>query len=57
MKIIIGSDHTGFDLKNRFKELLTNELGYEVSDAGNSADSVDYLTLPGMLHLLSFGGI
>ncbi len=43
MKIIIGSDHTGFDLKNRFKELLTNELGYEVSDAGTySADSVDY---------------
>ena len=43
MKIIIGSDHAGFELKNRYKELLTHELGYEVSDAGAySTDSVDY---------------
>lgn len=43
MKIIIGSDHAGFDLKNRFKEMLANELGYEVSDAGAYyADPVDY---------------
>jgi ribose 5-phosphate isomerase B len=43
MKIIIGSDHAGFDLKNSFKELLAHELGYEVSDAGAySSDSVDY---------------
>jgi ribose 5-phosphate isomerase B len=43
MKIIIGSDHAGFDLKNKYKELLTHELGYEVIDAGAySIDSVDY---------------
>ena len=43
MKIIIGSDHAGFDLKKKYIELLTHELGFEVTDAGAySADSVDY---------------
>ena len=43
MKIIIGSDHAGFDLKKKYIELLTHELGYEVIDAGAySIDSVDY---------------
>jgi ribose 5-phosphate isomerase B len=43
MKIVIGSDHAGFDLKKKYIELLKHELGYEVSDAGAySADSVDY---------------
>jgi ribose 5-phosphate isomerase B len=44
-KIIIGSDHTGFRLKNvLFKDLV--EKGYEVEDAGtfdeNSCDYPDY---------------
>jgi ribose 5-phosphate isomerase B len=42
MKLVIGGDHAGFDLK---KELLTYllERGYEVDDLGcYSADSVDY---------------
>ncbi len=43
MKIIIGSDHAGFDLKKKYIELLAHEPGYEVSDAGAySTDSVDY---------------
>jgi ribose 5-phosphate isomerase B len=43
MKIIIGSDHAGFDLKKKYIDLLTHEMGYEVTDAGAySADSVDY---------------
>ncbi|NLA75333.1 MAG: ribose 5-phosphate isomerase B [Deltaproteobacteria bacterium] len=43
MKIIIGSDHAGLDLKNKYKELLSEELGYEVTDAGAySPDAVDY---------------
>jgi ribose 5-phosphate isomerase B len=42
MKIVIGGDHAGYDLK---KELLTYllEAGYEMDDLGcYSADSVDY---------------
>ena len=43
MKIIIGSDHAGFDLKEKYKNLLSGELGYEVTDVGAySADSIDY---------------
>jgi ribose 5-phosphate isomerase B len=43
MKIIIGSDHAGFDLKKKYIELLSHELGYEVNDAGAySIESVDY---------------
>ena len=43
MKIIIGSDHAGFDLKEKFKKLLSGELGYEVTDVGAySTDSIDY---------------
>jgi len=43
MRIIIGSDHAGFDLKEAVKQHLI-ELGYEVDDQG-TADahaSVDY---------------
>lgn len=41
-KIAIGSDHAGFELKEKIKTVL-NELGYEVTDFGtNSTDSVDY---------------
>ena len=43
MEIIIGSDHAGFDLKEKYKNLLSDELGYEVTDVGAySTDSIDY---------------
>lgn len=41
-KIIIASDHAGFNLKNKIIEYLGNE-GYVVTDNGTySADAVDY---------------
>lgn len=42
MKIAIGSDHAGFQYKERIKELLVSQ-GHEVKDFGaNSPESVDY---------------
>jgi ribose 5-phosphate isomerase B len=42
MKIAIGSDHRGFDVKRRIAKLL-DQLNHEVVDVGpQSADSVDY---------------
>ncbi len=42
MKIIIGSDHGGFLLKEKVKSFL-NKNGYEVIDEGTyNTDSVDY---------------
>jgi RpiB/LacA/LacB family sugar-phosphate isomerase len=42
MKIAIGADHAGFELKERVKALLT-ELKHEVLDLGtHSTDPVDY---------------
>ncbi len=42
MKIAIGSDHAGLDLKEKVKEIL-QRLGYSVIDFGtDSKDSVDY---------------
>lgn len=42
MKIAIGSDHAGFDLKEKIKGLLTNK-NIEVEDFGTfSTASVDY---------------
>ncbi len=42
MKIAIGSDHGGFELKEKIRVLL-EELGHEVRDMGcYSPDSVDY---------------
>lgn len=42
MKIAIGSDHGGFELKEKIRGLLI-ELGHEVMDLGcYSPDSVDY---------------
>jgi len=43
MKIGIGSDHAGFEYKERIKQLL-RELGHEVRDFGadSAAEPVDY---------------
>ncbi len=42
MKIAIGSDHAGYEDKEKVKKQL-EELGYEYEDVGtNSAESVDY---------------
>jgi ribose 5-phosphate isomerase B len=42
MKIAIGADHAGFELKEKIKRRLAGE-GIEVRDEGtNSAESVDY---------------
>jgi ribose 5-phosphate isomerase B len=42
MKIGIGSDHAGYEYKERIK-LLLREMGHEVRDFGtNSTDPVDY---------------
>jgi ribose 5-phosphate isomerase B len=42
MKIAIGSDHGGFELKEKVIKFL-GENGYEILDLGcNSMDSVDY---------------
>ncbi|MDH4139670.1 MAG: RpiB/LacA/LacB family sugar-phosphate isomerase, partial [Coriobacteriia bacterium] len=43
MRIVIGSDHAGFDQKESIKRHIA-EQGYDVVDVGtsNSDDSVDY---------------
>ena len=42
MKIAIGADHGGYDLKSRLADHLRKQ-GHEVQDVGtNSADAVDY---------------
>ena len=42
MKIAIGSDHAGFEYKEKIRAVLTS-LGHEVRDFGTfSADPVDY---------------
>ncbi len=42
MKIAIGSDHAGYELKEQVKKLLIR-MGHEVLDFGaNSTESVDY---------------
>lgn len=43
MKVVIGSDHAGYDLKEELKEVLKDE-GVEFLDVGtiNGDDSVDY---------------
>lgn len=42
MKIVIGADHGGYELKEAVGKLLLKD-GYEVVDVGcNTADSVDY---------------
>jgi len=45
MRIVMGADHAGYQLKERLKENLI-ELGHEVVDKGtNSIESVDYPTM------------
>ena len=42
MKIAIGCDHAGFELKGEVKAIL-QDMGHEVIDFGtHSKDSVDY---------------
>ena len=42
MKIALGTDHAGFRLKEKVKELVTS-LGHEVTDVGTfNEESVDY---------------
>ncbi len=43
MRVVIGSDHAGFDQKERIKAHLAGQ-GHELTDVGtgNSDDSVDY---------------
>jgi ribose 5-phosphate isomerase B len=41
MKIIIGSDHAGFQLKEHLKKTLSKEITF-IDVGTNSADSVDY---------------
>ncbi|AOM81569.1 ribose 5-phosphate isomerase B [Salisediminibacterium beveridgei] len=42
MKIVIGSDHAGFNLKSDIIKVV-EELGHDVTDVGcDSAESVDY---------------
>lgn len=42
MKIVIGSDHAGFDLKKEIADMLRDQ-GHELIDCGtNSGESVDY---------------
>ena len=42
MKVAIGADHAGFELKEKIRKLLAGQ-GIEVADEGTfSADSVDY---------------
>lgn len=40
MKVFIGADHRGFELKNRLKTWLVSE-GYNVTDCGNTAYEKD----------------
>ena len=43
MKVVLGSDHAGFELKEQVAA-FARELGYEVIDVGtdNGTDAVDY---------------
>ena len=43
MKIAIGCDHAGYDLKEKIKEYLSEKQSFEILDIGAySVDSVDY---------------
>lgn len=43
MKVIVGSDHAGYDLKEEVKSFIKTQLGHDVEDAGVfSRESADY---------------
>ena len=43
MKIALGADHAGFELKQKIKQHLASQPGVEVDDRGTATgDSVDY---------------
>ncbi len=43
MKIIIGSDHGGFELKESIKQFLSDDIKTDIYDAGTfNSESVDY---------------
>lgn len=49
MKVSLGADHAGFELKGRLSSLLTS-LGHTVVDHGtDSAESVDYPDFAGLV--------
>lgn len=50
MEIVIGSDHGGYELKEKLKKLLT-DMGHKVQDYGAySTEAVDY---PDFAHLVA----
>ena len=56
MKIAIGADHAGFELKNHLAECL-REAGHRVEDLGtHSTDSVDYPDFSGAVARAVGGG-
>ncbi|MBS3908087.1 MAG: ribose 5-phosphate isomerase B [Actinobacteria bacterium] len=57
MKVVIGSDHAGYDLKEELKEVLKEE-GVEFLDVGtiNGDDSVDYPDFAEMVALKVVAG-
>lgn len=57
MKIAVGADHAGFEMKNELAALL-KEMGHEVTDFGtNSPEAVDYPDIAlGVARAVSRGG-
>jgi len=57
LKVVIGSDHAGYDLKEELKEVLKEE-GVEFLDVGtiNGDDSVDYPDFAEMVALKVVAG-
>jgi ribose 5-phosphate isomerase B len=56
MKIILASDHAGFELKNKIKDFL-NQEGFEVEDLGahvyEEGDNYPELILPAAMGVIS----
>lgn len=56
MRIAVGSDHRGFDVKKRILELLS-KLGHEGVDAGpTTCEAVDYPDIAGAVASMVAGG-
>jgi ribose 5-phosphate isomerase B len=58
MKILLGADHAGFDLKNKVKDYLTNE-GFTIEDMGAHTlvpdDNYPEIMLPVAMRIVSAG--